>query len=269
MNKQHEIVDALDFVTFPKLADWKPDGKDLIFTNTKNVIIAPIDSILGLAGTEGADELNYFVVKSKKCYNSQDLRQHVCMSLNYLEAFFDTDHELLIAISRIKYMTDLWKTYNYESFLNDIKMYILNNSLKYKVMELIEHNYELNLTYKNITASLQYSNTHAKYLLNMSIMADICIILVTHFAHKKRMTNINDVLLDVYDLIMYSYPSDMYAKLYETAISNTTKSEYKNAPLWSKQGIRGKDALTHSMDSIENIILNILPKYSTKGNIVA
>ena len=267
MNKN--IVDALEFITIPKLKDWKPDDKDIIFTNTKNVIIAPIDNILGLVGTEHADDLNYFIVKSKKCYNSQELRQHACLYLNYLEAYFDKDHEILVTIAKIKYMIDIWKNYNYDTFLDDIRKYILNNSIKYKVMELIEHNYELNLTYKNITASLQYSDTHAKYLLNMSIMADIIIILTTHYAHKKHMTNINDILLDVYDMILYSYPVDMYAKLYETAISNTTKSEYKNAPLWSKQGIRGKDALTHSMDSIENIILNIMPKYSTEGNVVA
>ena len=39
--------------------------------------------------------------------------------------------------------------------------------------------------------------------------------------------------------------------------------------MWAKQDVRGKDVATHSLESVNNIILNIMPKYAFDKNIVA
>lgn len=250
----------------PMIDTWTPGGKeDVIFTNMKNFIVAPISEFMRVE----SDSLNYFMIKAKKCYNSQSLRDHLCQVLNYFEKYFDPDKELLACISHIKYMIDTFEWYNMDNFMNDIRVYILGSSIKQKVINLAEYNYKLNLAYKNIQAPLRYTNEHAKIMLEMSILMNFVIPLITHFAHKRRVGQIDDFILDVYDLILSMFPADIFSKLYETAISNVEKSEYKNGPLWEKQDIRGKDVVTHSRDSVDNIILNIMPKYAFERNIVA
>lgn len=249
----------------PKIDKWVPDPQDIIFTNAKNVIIAPIANYLKL----NSDTLDYFIIRPKKCYNSQDLRDHVCMVLNYFEKYFDPDKELLICMARMKYTMDTFQEYNKGNFMHDISLYILSGSLQQKVIQLAEYNYELNLTYKNISPALQYDNKHAKILLEMSILMDFVIPLITHFAQTRRVGKIDEFILDVFDIILNMFGVDIFAKLYETSITNVGKSEYKNAPLWAKQDIRGKDVVTHSSDSVNNIILNIMPKYAFDRNIVA
>lgn len=250
----------------PMIDNWKPNGvEDVLFTNMKNFVVAPISRHMRLE----SDSLDYFMVKAKKCYNSQVMRDHLCKVLNYFERYFDCDREYLACLSHMKYMIDTFAWYNINNFMNDIRIYILSSSIKQKVINLAEHNYNMDLTYKNISAPLQYNNDHAKMMLEMSILMNCVIPLITHFAHKKRIGQIDEFIMDVYDLILTMFPADIFSKLYETAVSNVGKSEYKNAPLWAKQDIRGKDIVTHSRDSVDNIILNIMPKYAFERNIVA
>ena len=61
---------------------------------------------------------------------------------------------------------------------------------------------------------------------------------------------------------------NIYAKLYDTAFTNVIANQKSN-PIWEKQDIRSIDASTHSVDSVHNIILNIMPKYSFDKNIIS
>src|SRR5574344_1314563 len=143
----------------PIIESWVPSPDDIIFTNQKNIIIVPVSKVLGVQ----SNSLDYFVIRPKKCYNSQELRDHICIISNYFEKYFDPDKELLMSMSRIKYLIDTYQTtYTRDNFDHDIKTYILSNSLKMKVINMSEYNYSLNLTYKNITPALQYDNSHAK-----------------------------------------------------------------------------------------------------------
>lgn len=253
-------------LTIPKVDTWVCNPEDLLFTSTKNTIIAPISKYLNIE----SETIDYFIIRPKKCYNSQDLRDHLCQVLNYFEKYFDQDKELFLYLSRIKFMIDNVQGYNYSSFIHDMRAYVLGDSIKTKVVQMTEYNYNLDLTYKNISESLQYTNDHAKMLLEISILMDCAIPLTIHFAHVNRITEIDDFILDVYDIILQRFPAaDIFSKLYTTSYSNVSKSEYKNAILWAKQDVRGKDVATHSLESVNNIILNIMPKYAFDKNIVA
>lgn len=257
-------IDPFEYV-IPNISDWDCKPIHTIFTTTKNVIFAPVSSTLGLS----SESLDLFVMRPKKCYNNEDLRVHFCRVLNYFEAYFDVDKEYLANMSRLKWKIDMSPIYESNNFINDLRVYILGESIRKKIEKLAKYNYSLDLQYRNISAPLQYNNDHALYMLQMSIMMDLVIPLCTHFASKKRIGEIDEFLLDVYDIILYMFPVDMFGKFYETSISNIGKSETKNAPLWDKQDIRGKDVLTHSQDSVDNIILNIMPKYAFDRNIVS
>ena len=253
--------------SYPKIDTWNPESPDdAIFTNTKGFIIAPISKCFNI---EPNPSLDYFTMSAKRCYNSQVMRDHTCQYLNYFEKYFDTDKELLVTMAKIKYMIDFVPQYTHQNFLYDIRVYILGRSLIEKAIRLVECNYALDLTYKNIADALQYTNEHAKILLCMSILMNCVIPLITHFAYTHRQGEIDEAIMAVFDIILHLFPVDIYAKLYETSISNVGKSQHRNAPLWAKQDIRGKDVVTHSYDSVSNIILNIMPKYVFNRSIVA
>lgn len=249
----------------PKIEEWSPRPDQVLITNTRNVVIIPVSKVLGI----NSDSLDLFMIRPKKCYNSQVVRDHICHVMNYFESYYDKDKELLMYLSRIKYMIDNMTGYSKDMFIYDVRLYILSESMKRKVIALAEYNYELDLTYKNITAPLQYTNEHAKVLLEMSIFMNFVIPLITHFAHMNRVPEIDEFIMDVYDYILNMFDVDIFAKLFETSYTNVSKSEYKNATLWNKQDIRSKDIVTHSRDSVDNIILNIMPKYAFNRNIVA
>jgi hypothetical protein len=250
----------------PMIESWEALPEDSIFTNQKNVIIGPVSKFFGVQ----SKDLDYFVVRPKKCYNSQELRDHDCKVLNYFEKYFDPDKELMSCMFKIKYMMDIYKgTYRRDNFDYDVRSYILSDSIKKKVIIMSEYNYSLHLTYKNITPALQYDDNHAKILLEMSILMNFVIPLITHFANNNRIGSIDDFIMDIFDIILNMFPVNIFGKLYETSISNVGKSEYKNATLWGIQDIRGKNVVTHSRDSVDNIILNIMPKYSYDRNIIA
>lgn len=254
-----------DDKAIPKIETWVPQPEQILLTTTRNIIIIPVTKVLNIQ----SDSLDLFMIRPKKCYNSPVVREHVCHVINYFEEYFDKDKELLVYLSRIKFMIDNVQMYSKEAFINDINCYILSESMKQKVIALAEYNYELDLTYRNITAPLQYTNHHAKVLLEMSIFMNFAIPLITHFAHINRVPEIDEFIMDVFDYILNMFDVDIFAKLFETSFTNVSKSEYKNATLWNKQDIRSKDTVTHSRDSVDNIILNIMPKYAFDRNIVA
>lgn len=267
-----ETVNGTINVTIPLVDQWTPTPEQTIFTNAKNIITAPLDKFYHLS--EGNNKINYFMVNPKKSYNSDDLRAHNCHYLNYFEAFFDTEKEYFTNLAHIKFLIDCYREeYHKENLIYDINRYILQPSIFQKVRNMVERNYNLSLSYKSANnPQLQYTNEHAKVLMCISILMNLCIPLITHFAYMKRVSDIDEFLLDVYDYIIYALPFqhvNIPAKLYETSISNVTKNEKNNPIIWAKQDIRGKDTITHSMGAVRNIILNIMPKYTFDKSMVS
>lgn len=255
----------------PLVDQWKPEPNDIIFSNSKNIIAAPLSHYFHL--DEGNNKINYFMVNPKKSYNSEELRDHCCLYLNYFEKYFDNEKEYFTNLANLKFFIDCYPEYNYDNFTNDLRRYILQANLFAKTRAMVDMNYNLSLSYKSTNnPQLQYTDEHAKCLMHMSILMNLCIPIITHFAYIKRVPDIDEFLLDIYDLILFSEPFmnvNIPAKLYETSISNVTKNEKNNASIWAKQDIRGKDVVTHSMGAVRNIILNIMPKYEFTKSMVS
>ena len=87
-----------------------------------------------------------------------------------------------------------------------------------------------------------------------------------------RSCNDDMFILSIYDILLnipiYS-DVDIYSKLYETAITNVQTSYKRDTGLWEQQDIRAKNITTHALSSIENILLNVLPKYVYNKNIIS
>lgn len=252
--------------------DWVPEEQDKIFRTCKGALVLPVSKYFG---TEN-DSFDKFILSTKRCYNGEKMLYHLPLYMNYFEKFYDPDSELLVTLFRFKYLIDYRRDYSKEMFIYDLRRYIMSDTLMIKAHMMNEDNYCLHLDlkkYKNDkNPSLQYSDRHAKILMWISLVINMMIPLLTHFAYMNKISNVNEFLLEVFDMILKYADNtmgvDIYSKLYETAFSNISKNAKDNSLLWDVQDIRGENVTTHSLSSVNNIILNIIPKYVYNMNIV-
>lgn len=249
--------------------NWVPLPQDNIFRSIDKAIILPVSQFYGYSQST---DLDYFIISPKRCYNKPKMREHIVRYLNYFEAFYDTEHELVAVMSQMKYLIDYQEKYTKEMFFNDLRKYILyNQSILNKLYRMNESNYIIELVAKEgkSVESLQYNTRHGKILMQMSILMDMIIPLVCHFIHMNKIDAVDDTLLEIYDDIICMSDVDIFSKLYETTSSEINRNKKVNSTLWDMQSIRGRSVYTQSFNSIENIILNIMPKYVYKDNIIS
>jgi len=269
--------------------NWVAYPSDKIFTHCKNSIILPVSSFYGI---EDNKVLNSFILTSKRCYNSNEVREHICQYLNYFEKYFDKEHELLFYIFRMKQLMDTGylseggtsRPYTLDNFYNDIKTYILSDSMYNKVWNMVSVNYKLDLNYKNKNnEGLQYNNSHGKYLMEISLFMNMLIPLIMHFSYRNKITNvekIHEIIFTIYNWLFDMYidtdrmakrglpPADMWVKIYETA-STIMASDYKtNQVLWNISEVRGFSPTINANDAINTVIMQVMPKYTYNGNVV-
>jgi len=280
MGKQ-QMTDALIFSedsiyykndSFIKVDDWMLiNPEDKVINLAKGYFIAPISTTYNL-DLDPRSRFDYFVLSTKKCYNSNDMRDHLYQYLNYFEKFYDQDREYIAILFRIKTVMDNYDAnyYSQNAFFGELYRYILTSNLEKKVAKMVDDNYSLHLDYVNDrNPSLQYTDRHAKLLLRMSILMDLCIPLLTNYAYMHRVDNIDEYLLSFFDAIINLYDVNMYSKLYDTAYTNIDTNQKTNQGVWDKQDIRAISIETHTKHSVQNIILNIMPKYKFKQNVVS
>ena len=106
----------------------------------------------------------------------------------------------------------------------------------------------------------------------MSVLMNMLIPLVCHFMYVRGITNSTEFLSAVADIIMDIYSKnfgvDIYNKLFETAVSNVLRTAKKNQAIWLMQDIRNTNTTVHSMQSVQNVLINLMPKYRYDGNLV-
>ena len=89
------------------------------------------------------ENLNLFVLSTKRCYNGEIMRDHITRYMNYFEKFYDPEHQLLGMICRIKTNIDLVPSYSKEQFRYDIERLILCDSICMKAVLMNNDNYDL------------------------------------------------------------------------------------------------------------------------------
>lgn len=263
-----DLINPVVFINkknFIRVDEWEPSEEDMIFKHCKGAIV--IEDILSFYNVAPGNGLELFILSQKRSYNSLELRNHLCLYLNYFEKFYDTEKELLAIYYRIKYLIDYEPNYDINAFIYDIKKYILQSGIYYKASCMNNDNYNLNLTYRNKkNPGLQYTDKHGGILMMISVLMNIIIPLLTHFIYVNKISNSNNFLLQIFDILLNMYDVDIYNKLYETSISNINRSGEAHSPLWDMQDIRGNNITTHSISCVNNIILNIMPKYTFDKN---
>lgn len=257
---------------FVPVDQWDPTPEEQILKVGKGCVYYPVTSVFGITDPT-KENLNYFIIGSKRCYNGDIMRTHMNRYINYFEKFYDLDHELLLMTAKIKCNIDLIPGYTQEQFRYDVDRMILSHSILTKAMQMNEDNYLLHLDDKKYkyekNNALIYSDRHAKTIMWMSLLMNFVIPLAVHMIYVKNISNPNDFLMWMYEPILNLTSIDIINKLYETSSSNVNRSAKRNERLWAKQDIRGKDPVTHSIESDQTIILNIMPKYNYESNIIS
>lgn len=263
-----QVIQFTNESSFIKVDDWIPNNEDLIFKHCKGAIV--LESISDFYGVDRGNPIEMFSLSQKRSYSALKVRTHFCHYLNYFEKFYDHDRELLAVYYKIKFLIDYEPAYNVDAFIRDLERYILYSNIYFKVDQMNNDNYLINLTYRNKrNPGLQYTDTHGLILMKISMLSITLIPLVTHFIFVNKIQNSNNFLLGIYDILLHMHEDvDIYSKLYETATSNICKSGENHQPLWEMQDIRGNNTTTHSIYCVTNIILNIIPKYTYNENMV-
>lgn len=276
-----EMCKIIDKSKHINVDEWDTDAnpispEDRIFRNMRGEVILPIAELF-YRGDPERSALNYFVMNPKRSYNSDDVRNHICRYLNYFEKFYDYDKELIMIMHRIKLNIDYIRTYEIENFMDDVNRYLIrNNQLMFKVKQFVDDNYLMKLSSNNNkTPNLQFNDSHAKVLYEISLLMNMYIPLSTHYMYIhgiKLSGEIQEFMLRLFDMCACKYQEergiDIYNKMYETAISVVNKSKNPDKLLWEKNQIRGNNTTTHTKDSVIDIIMNIMPKYNYDNNIV-
>ena len=257
---------------FIPVDQWQPQTQNEVIVNcVRGYFIVPISIFFNL-DLETSQKLNYFVLSTKKCYNLEDMRSHLFQYINYFCNYYDPSWEYVSILFAIKTKIDRYNAsaYPLEMFFRDLEYYILRSGIVDNIWRMVNDNYYQKLRYSNIKhPNLQYTEDHAKILHMMSMVMNLCIPLLTHYAFMHKVDSIDDYLLSFYDRILHMRTDvDIYSKLYDTAFTNITANQKSNKGIWVKQDIRGIDELTHTLGSVHNIILNIIPKYRFNKNII-
>lgn len=257
---------------FVPVDKWAPtSSEEALVKVTKGYFIAPLSATYNL-NIDPAMRFDYFVLSTKKCYNSDEVREHLFRYINYFEKYYDQDKEYMAVLYHMKSVMDKYDNtiYTQDKFFYDLQRYILRSNLEKKVAKMVDDNYTLNLNYVNLRSpSLQYTDYHSKLLFRMSMLMNLIIPLLTNYAYMHRIDDIDEYLMQAFDNVLYLYDVDMYSKLYDTAYTNIYTNQKTNQGVWDKQDIRAIDITTHSTHSVRNIILNIMPKYTFVKNIIS
>ena len=273
---------------FVHVDNWVARPDQMLFKETKGAFIAPIHQFYGL---DENNLINYFYLTLKKCYNSDDkiredgtikegFRNHLVRYLNYFEYFYDKDHLLLGIYFNFKVCIDTRTDYTLDMFMNDLYKYIIskqnNPILHWYIWKMNEDNYIPIASAKKDTRNpcLEYKDKHASLLMMASLIQLMIIPLVSHFMSMKRIasTDIQTILMQAYDnvyiMIQKEYGVDLYAKLYETIIANIGKSCSHNPTLWDMQSIRSIAPVTHAFTTLQNLVIQIVPKYEYSQSVI-
>lgn len=255
---------------FIPVDEWQPTEEEMIFKPSKISIIAPMTKIL-LGEEENNRIFDTFILSPKKCYFKDSIISHFTKYINYIEAFYDKDKYLLTVFARIKFMIDSPDIeYTVENLESDIRTYILGNGFSSIVRQVNEDNYIDKIKRNNKKSSvLQYSDSHIKIMMEVSLFQTILIPILIHYAYTYHIsTDIDKFLMHFYEiLIIEMHPEvDIFNKIGETVNSTISKSYNKNTVLWDKQYIRSMNRLFRNIETVKDLVVQIFPKFEYEGH---
>ena len=220
-------------------------------------MIINFDKELSHVENENIAALNEWKV-TKLSYSSYLPR--MCEELNFFEAMYDREGELITALFRIKYLIDVdnvsYTMRNFDAFKDLCYKTIFTPSMKEKITRMVEENYADDIEAENLRnmsnptllsimqrkkKSLEFKNEHVKAILEVSFGVKILSFIINHFA-VMRSINIQKNLdifyrfyLDMFDVFEHDF--NIFNKIYAYIESKVNSSSNFNRTIFEQQEI--------------------------------
>lgn len=240
---------------------WKLYPDDARFFSLPKTMIIKFDKELAHIDNENIAALNEWKV-TKLSYSSYLPR--MCEELNFFEAMYDKEGELITALFRIKYMIDVdnisYTMKNFDAFKDLCYKTIFTPSIKAKIARMVDENYVDDIEAENVRnmknpdmlsimqrkkKSLEFLNVHVKAMIQISFGIKILSFIINHFAVmrsiniQKNIDLFHRFYIDMFQVFDWDF--DIYNKIY-AYIENKVNSSYNfNKSIFEQQEIEGKD----------------------------
>jgi len=257
------------------LSRWEIPEEDQIFKAHEKTIIINFEDHFNVPNI-----LDKFYLQYKDSYVSKlNLITHY---LNYFIKYYDDDDELLGNYLCMKYWIDINPNNLPRTRAEFIKMLyttLITDSIYEKIKRMVEDNYRIDLAQTNkdnikFSESLEFTNTHAKMLLIISIaikmMIPISLHYITMYKDKKEIHNLSMYFKPMFDIIEEKEHINLYGKLFNSIHVKVNLSETKNTPIWDKYEMEQQDPASYAKELLDkNIIVDNIFKYLFVKNIIA
>lgn len=260
---------------------WKLYPDDIKFRCFTKTLVIDFDKELNL-NNPNISALNEWKV-TKLSYSSN--LPKLCEELNFFEAMYDTDGELIAALFKIKCLIDKdltsYTAVNFNAFRDLVYQTIFTESMKDKIIRCVEENYTDDIEAENSRTlkdpemlsilqkkkkSLEFLNVHVKAMLKIAFCIKIVSFICNHFMVmrgidlKKDITKFYDFYIGTFDLFDFDFK--VYNKIYAYVANKTTSAKNFNSIIFGQQEVDGKD-LTIVINNIikRNIIIDNFIKF--------
>lgn len=210
----------------PLITNWKPKKNQLLVERDGKLLVCHFDKIFG--EPEKLNEYSKFIIGKESYINRLDAIER---TINYFEAYYDTDNELIAAFLKIKYTLDNKRMFtedNMDSYIQFIYDVIFNERIVDRINQMVEDNYKGDIetpaedkkkflkNEKKHLESLEFTNRHVKILLAISTSMKIMAGPLFHYIqrNKIKLPKGTDIMFRFYqhlfDLFGYSEKYDLF-----------------------------------------------------------
>lgn len=194
--------------------------------------------------------------------------------INYFIEYFDDDDELMLAYFQLMFQIMNKKIeLEPESFIENVYAYFTTDSMKEKIIRMVEYNTDETLIKKadNVyDESVQLTVEHLKAIMAVSCIHKFIIPIVGHYYNmksglleKKNMTD-----KDLYYYIFSSfipvfdeyYDISLYDKLYHTATTRVKKTANQESPMWGRRHRFGTTPTSFTNQLMRDFLIDISQK---------
>ena len=240
---------------------WKPKNKgEVIVESKENIFIVHFDKALKQPEMKIYNE--FFIKKS----SFEKYLLTISKYINYFVNRYDTENELVTALSKLKCSIDKEKMFTKENpyaLIDLIYELVFTDTMCQKIRQFVDDNYlddiekdtggKYNTGGKAYMESLEFDNNHIKILLRISFGMKIILPIMYHYfavnsIKPKEIKSRNDISI-VYDFYIGLFPlfSDnvnMFNKLFVYIRRKVVDSDYHNHKILEQRDIFGEDIAT-------------------------
>lgn len=234
---------------------WPGDQK---FFCAPKVLTIKFDKELNQYGNDNISVFNDWKV-TKLSYSTN--LPKLCEELNFFEALYDTDHELITSLFRIKHLIDIdtitYTLKNFNAFKDMCYKTLFTPSMLEKIELMVEDNYtddieaenERNMKNPDMAnimqrkkRSLEFLNVHVKAILKISFAIKILSFIINHFIVMRSLNlqkNI-DLMYEFYidAFYIFNFEFDIFNKLYSYSENKVSSSFSYNKAIFEQQEIK-------------------------------